>query len=167
MSTFPVPKDVRGTRSFELVKGTDEMLRTPYPIADATKPVAVGEWVKLNASAQAAKVVVGDTLAAPALGAHVSWTNFVPSDMSAGQADVQATKEIDALSGDYQAKTKLYDTGATYVPGTLLVVIYDAPNDRGILAPLDPAAPPTVRQLMGAVGKVIQVTGGQLWYETK
>lgn len=164
--TFPVPKDVRGVRDFELVKGTDEMLRTSMPIDDKTKPIALGEWLKMSGTGTAAKVVVADNLAAPALGAKPSWTKFVPGDYNSGQADALATSQADLLSGSFQAKTKLYDTGASYTPGSMLVVIYDAANDRGILAPLDPAGPPTARQLLAAVGKIIQVDAGRLWFES-
>ena len=35
--TFPVPKDVRAARDFELVMGQDELIRQSLAIADTTK----------------------------------------------------------------------------------------------------------------------------------
>jgi hypothetical protein len=165
---FPVPPDVRGVRNFELVMGQEELLRTPFPIANLAAALSEGEWGKLVTSGgltKFSKLEAGDVLATPALGGKVCWDKYVPDNTYSGQSDVIATKLIDALSGTYQAKTKLYDTGATYAPGYLLVPIYDAVLG-GILAPLDPAGPPTVRQMLSVVGKVIEVKDGQLHYES-
>lgn len=166
---FPVPKDVRASRDFELVLGQDELLRQSVEILDDTLPVDVGEWMKLSTSggvSKAAKLANGvDTLAAPALGAKAAWTRFRPDDSSDGQADVLATKTIDLLSGTYQAKTKLYNTGSgNLAPGNLLVAVYDATQDGGILDALDPGAA-TVRQLQAVVGRILEVAGGVLHYE--
>jgi hypothetical protein len=167
---FPVPKDVRTVRDFELVLGQDELLRQPMPINDLTKPIDCGEWVKPVTSGgvtKASKLIAGtDTLAAPALGARASWTRYRQNDASQGQADVLATGKIDILSGTYQAKTKIYDTASVlFAPGRLLVAKHDAVTDRGFLDALDPAAA-TVRQLQAVVGRVIEVAGGVLHYES-
>lgn len=166
---FPVPKDVRTVRDFELVLGQDELLRQSMLIADLTKPIDVGEWVKPTTSGgvtKAAKLVAGDTLAAPALGARASWTRYRENDTYQGQADVVATNKVDIISGTYQAKTKIYDTGsATFAPGRLLVAKHDAVTDRGFLDALDPATA-TVRQLQAVVGRVVEVAGGVLHYES-
>ena len=167
--TFPVPKDVRTTRDFELIFGQDELLRQSMPIADLTKPVDVGEWMKPVTSGgltKAAKLDAGDTLAAPALGARVSWTRYRQGDMTNGQSDAVATGTLDILSGTYQAKTKLYDTASVlFAPGRLLVAKHDGVNDRGFLDALDPAAA-TVRQLQAVVGRCIEVAAGVLHYES-
>lgn len=167
--TFPVPKDVRTTRDFELVLGQDELLRQSISIADLTKPIDVGEWMKPATSGgftKAAKLVVGDTLAAPALGARVSWTRYRQGDTNLGQSDAMATGKVDWLGGTYQAKTKLYDTASVlFAPGRLLVAKYDAVNDRGFLDALDPATA-TIRQLQAVVGRCIEVASGVLHYES-
>ena len=165
---FPVPKDVRTTRDFELVKGVDELLRTPTEIADLTADIDVGEWLKPVTSGgvtKAGKLVTAvDTLAAPALGAKVSWTLYRQGDTSAGQADAVGTSKVDLLSGTYQAKTKLYNSGSgDLAPGNLLVATFQA--GRGELDALDPATA-TVRQLQAAVGRIIEVADGVLHYES-
>jgi len=166
---FPVPKDVRTTREFELVMGQDELIRQPMAIADLTKDVDVGEWVKPATSGgatKAAKLVAGDTLAAPALGAKVSWTRYRQNDSSNGQADAIATGTLDVLSGTYQAKTKVYDSASVlFVPGRLLVAKHDGVTDRGFLDALDPATA-TLRQLQAVVGRCIEVAAGVLHYES-
>lgn len=168
---FPVPKDVRTTRDFELVLGQDEMLRQPLPIDDLTDDFDVGEWVKPVTSGgvtKAAKLESGtDTLAAPAKGAKASWTKYRQGDSSAGQADVLATGTLDLLSGSYQAKTKLYNTGSGQLaPGNLLVAVYDSgPPVLGILDAVDPSSV-TVAHLQAAVGRIIEVANGVLHYET-
>jgi hypothetical protein len=165
--SFPVPKDVRAPRPFEIVKGLDDIIRTPALIADMTQALVVGEWVKFDAQGRAAKLTAADTPAAPAMGARACWTLFSPGSSLLGQSDVLATKEADLISGLFQAKTQYYDATATYLPGAPLVAVFDSVNNRGFLSPLDPAAA-TVRQLAGKVGEVIQPpTGGQLWFETK
>lgn len=166
---FPVPKDVRAVRDFELWLGQDELLRTPLPVADPAVRIDVGEWVKPAVSGgvtKAAKIVVADDLASPALGAKVSWTLYVPGDPFTGQADAIATKQIDVLSGTYQAKTKLYNTGSAFLaPGNLLVAVFDAVNSRGYLDAINPAAA-TIRQLQAVVGRIVEHAGGQLHYES-
>jgi len=166
---FPVPKDVRTTRDFELVLGQDELLRQPMPIADLTADIDVGEWLKPATSGgvtKAAKVIVTDDITSPALGARVSWTRYRQGDAFAGQSDAMATGLVDILSGTYQAKTKIYNTGSVlFAPGRLLVVIFDAGNSRGYLEALDPAAA-TVRQLQAVVGRCIEVASGVLHYES-
>jgi len=164
---FPVPKDVRTTRNFELVLGQDSQLRQSMAIADTAKAIAVGEWVKPVTSGgvtKAGKLVNTDTVTAPPKGARVSWTNFQPNDSNLGQADALATNTVDVLSGTYQAKTKLYNTAGTYAPGYLLVAAYDATNDRGILDAPDPGTM-TIAQLQGVVARVIEVANGVLHYE--
>jgi len=164
---FPVPKDVRTTRDFELVLGQDELLRQSIQIADLTKPLDVGEWVKLSTSGgftKAAKLLVGDTLAAPAMGARACWTRYRTGDPSGGQSDAVATGTCDILGGTYQAKTKLYNTGGTFSPGCLLVATYDAVNTRGYLDGVVGTA--TLAQLQAVVGRCIEVAAGVLHYES-
>jgi hypothetical protein len=164
--SFPVPKDVRAPRPFQLVKGTDEMLRTSVLIADMTQPLVVGEFVKLDGQGRAAKLAAADVVATPAMGARVCWTLFSPGSSLYGQSDVLATQSADVLSGPFQAKTQYYDPTANYLPGSPLVAVFDAVNNRGMLTPIDPAAA-TVRQLAAVVGKTIQPpTGGELWFES-
>jgi hypothetical protein len=164
--SFPVPKDVRGPRQFELVKGTDEMLRTSVLVADMTQPLVEGEFVKLDAQGRAAKLSAGDVLATPAMGACACWTLFSPGSSLLGQSDVLATRQAEVLSGPFQAKTQIYDPTANYLPGSLLVAVFDAANNRGMLAPIDPASA-TVRQLAAVVARTIQPPfGGQLWFES-
>lgn len=164
---FPVPKDVRVTRDFELVGGQDEIIRRGFALADLTKTVDPGEWMKLtivSGVAKATKIVVGDTNAAPALAARVSWTLYRPGDPFGGQSDAVATGQADLLSGTYEAKTKLYVTATSYVPGMLLIPVFDATTSRGVLDGVTVASA-TIRQLQAAVGKVVQVAGGVLYYE--
>jgi hypothetical protein len=167
---FPVPKDVRTTRDFELVLGQDELLRQSMPLADEAAPVDVGEWMKPVTSGgitKAGKLETGvDTLAAPANGAKVSWTSYRENDSNLGQSDALATKTVDLLSGTYQAKTKLYNTGSGFLaPGNLLVAVYDAGQDGGILDAVNPGAV-TVAQLQAAVGRILEVANGVLHYES-
>jgi len=164
---FPVPKDVRTTRDFELVFGQDELLRQSMPIADLAAPLDVGEWVKLATSGgatKAAKLTAGSTLAAPAMGARVCWTRYRTGDASGGQSDALATGTCDILSGTYQAKTKLYNTGGTFAPGSLLVATFDAVNSRGYLDAVVGTA--TLAQLQAVVGRCIEVAAGVLHYES-
>lgn len=163
---FPVPKDVRAARDFELWQGGDEIIRDSALLDDPTEPVLVGEWMKRGAGGTAVKVDAGDILAAPALGAKVSWTRYEPGDSSLGQSDAIATKSVDLLSGTYQAKTKLYNTASTFLsPGNILVVVHDATIDGGILDAPDPAAT-TVLHLAAAVGRIISVDDGVLLFES-
>jgi hypothetical protein len=164
---FPVPPDVRATRDFEFVLGQDELLRQSYPIKDVASPIDPGEWLKLVTDAgqtKAAKLEVADNIAAPALGCKVAWTKYRQGDSNAGQSDVLATGLVDLLGGNYQAKTKLYNTGGTFAPGHLLVPVYDA-TLGGILDAPDPAAPLTIPQLQAVVARVIEVADGVLHYE--
>lgn len=163
---FPVPKDVRTTRDFELVLGQDELLRKSFGLADPAATVDVGEWLKPVTSGgvtKMAKLEVADDLAAPAKGAKVSWTKYRQGDAWNGQADAIATGTVDVLAGTYEAKTKLYNTGGTFAPGYLLVPVYDA-TLGGILDAPNPAAL-TIDQLQGVVGRVVEVAGGVLHYE--
>lgn len=167
--SFPVPPDVRGTRNFELVLGMDEMLRQTMPIAVEASPIDVGEWLKPVVSSgvvKASKLITAvDTLAAPARGAKVSWTKYRQNDTNNGQTDALATKTVDLLSGSYQAKTKLYNTGSGFLaPGNLLVAVFDAVSGGGILDAPDPGAM-TVAQLQAVVGRVVEHANGQLHYE--
>jgi len=165
--TFPVPKDVRGTRNFEIILGTDEMLRQSKGLSDEAADVDQGEWMKPFASdgTKVAKIVVADDIDAPALGAKASWTAYRQNDLSNGQTDALATKSCDVLSGNYQAKTKLYNTGSGVLdPGNLLVAVFDATLDGGHLDAVNPATA-TVRQLQAVVGRIIDVANGQLHYE--
>lgn len=166
---FPVPKDVRAVRDFELVKGQDELLRTPFQLVDPTESVNPGEWLKPATSGGVTKfqkLAAGDTIAAPALGCKACWTKYRQGDAFTGQADAMATGTVDMLSGSYQAKTKFYNTaGANLAPGNLLVPVYDA-TLGGILDAPNPATPLTVPQLQAVVGRVIEVAGGQLHYES-
>ena len=165
--TFPVPKDVRVDRAFTVVKGVDAMFRTPAVLADPSVNVDVGEWIALDASGLAVKATAAAILTEPLQGARASWTLYRQGDANAGQSDAMATGQVDLLSAPYQAKTQLYDTGATWTPGAPLVVIHDVTTDRGILAPLDPATA-DAEQLSAVVGQVVQVpTNGILHYEAK
>jgi len=165
---FPVPPDVRGTRDFELVLGQDELLRQSMPVEDPAASVDVGEWMKpvdVSGVTKAKKLETGvDTLAAPALGAKVSWTKYRQGDSNLGQSDAMATGTVDLLSGTYQAKTKLYNTGAggLLAPGNLVVATFQ--TDKGQLDVLDPATA-TVRQLQAVVGRILSVANGQMHYE--
>ena len=166
---FPVPKDVRAARDFELVKGQDEMLRAPFELHDPAEDIDIGEWLKPVTSGGVTKfrkLEVANDIAAPAPGCKCSWTLYRHGDAFNGQADAMATGTIDVLSGSYQAKTKFYNTGGTFAPGYLLVPVYDA-TKGGILDAPDPAglAAALVVQLQAVVGRVIEVAGGQLHYE--
>jgi hypothetical protein len=117
---------------------------------------------------KAGKLVTAvDTNATPALGAKVSWTKYRQNDSNLGQSDALATKSVDLLSGSYQAKTKLYNTGAgaLLIPGNPVVAIFDATQAGGILDPLDSSLVLTVRQLQGVVGRIISVANGVMHYE--
>jgi len=164
---FPVPKDVRTTREFELVKGMDELIRHPMTINDPAAEIDVGEWLKpvsAGGETQAAKLDAGDTLAAPALGAKASWTRYRQDDSCNGQADALATGTVDLLSGTYQAKTKLYNAASGFLaPGNLLVATFQ--GGKGMLDAVDPGAV-TVAQLQAAVGRVLEVANGVLHYES-
>lgn len=163
---FPVPKDVRATREFELVNGGDELIRKDWQVVDPTLRFDPGEWVKPATSGgitKAAKVVIADDIDEPALGAKVCWTFRNPD--GDGQTDTLATKAVTVLSGTYEAKTKIYNTGGTFAPGYLLVVVYDATNERGYLDAPDPATM-DARQLQGVVGRVIEIISGVLHYES-
>lgn len=163
---FPVPKDVRATREFELVNGGDELIRKDWQVVDPTLRFDPGEWVKPATSGgitKAAKVVIADDIDEPALGAKVCWTLRNPD--GDGQTDTLATKAVTVLSGTYEAKTKIYNTGGTFAPGYLLVVVYDATNERGYLDAPDPATM-DARQLQGVVGRVIEIISGVLHYES-
>lgn len=163
---FPVPKDVRAVRDFEIVRASDEMIRQDLAVVDATLRFDPGEWVKPATSGgttKAAKIAVADDLTSPALGAKVCWTLRVPG--GDGQTDSLATGAITVLSGTYQAKTSIYNTGGTYAPGYLLVAVFDAVEERGYLDALNPAAT-SARQLSAVVGRVIEVASGRLHYES-
>ena len=165
---FPVPPDARATGDFELVKGIDEMIRNSLPIGDLTKPVDEGEWMKTETAGgvtKAAKIVGGDDLTSPAIGARVSWTRYRQGDASAGQGDAVATGTVDLLSGNYQAKTKLFNTGGSLALGELLVAVYDAGQDGGILDTV-PVGSATVRQLQAVVGRLLEVAAGVLHFES-
>ena len=167
--TFPVPKDVRAARDFELVLGQDEQLRHSIGIKDADKDkdFDIGEWVKLvtdTNGSRAAKLESGDVLATPANGCKVCWTRYRQGDVFNGQGDAVATGQLDLLSGSYQGKTKLFNTGGTFTPGFVLVPVYDA-TLGGILDAVDPASV-TARQLACAVGKVIELANGVLHFES-
>ena len=164
---FPVPKDVRTTRDFELILGGEEALRQSMQLFDPAADVDVGEWMKPVTSGgvtKASKLITAvDTQAAPAKGAKASWTRYRQNDLSNGQTDAIATGTVDLLSGTYQAKTKLYVVGGGVAPGNLLVAIFD--SGQGVLSGVDPAAV-TVAQLQAAVGRVIEVAAGVLHYES-
>jgi len=165
---FPVPKDVRAARNFELVKGMDEMLRAPFLLADPTEDIDVGEWLKPVTSGgltKMQKLEAANDIDTPALGCKCSWTLYRQGDAFNGQADAMATGTIDILSGTYQAKTKFYNTGGSYLaPGNPLVPVYHA-TLGGILDAPNPATPLTIPQLQGVVARVIEVANGQLHYE--
>ena len=167
---FPVPPDARATGNFSVVRGTNEMIRENLPLFDETLPVDQGEWMKRVPDAGVAKagklVTAVDTLAAPALGAKVSWTSYRENDSNVGQSDALATKSVDLLSGSYQATTKLYNTGAgaLLAPGNLVVAVFDATQAGGILDVVDPATA-TIRQLQAVVGRIVEVNAGVMHYE--
>lgn len=164
--TFPVPKDVRTARDFALIMGQDELLRNSRQLDDPTVNIDVGEWLKPAAANKMDKLDVGDTLAAPAKGAKVSWTLYRPGNAVTGQSDALATKSVDVLSGTYQAETKIYNSGSTFLqPGNILVAVWDAVNSRGQLDAPDPAAL-TVLHLAAAVGRIVSVDSGVLTFES-
>jgi hypothetical protein len=170
---FPIPVDARAVHSFEPVMGQDDILRQSLALADLTKSVLVGEWMKVTVASgvpQAAKLAVGvDVLATPAPMAAVSWTQFFPGDTWNGQSDAVATGQVDLLRGKYQAKTKLYNTGGTFNPGDILLAVYTADRGDGVAGGwLDAVAQSgaTARQLANAVGKVVALNAGVLWYES-
>ena len=144
------------------------MVRENLKLADPSLPVDLGEWMKRVDSSgvtKAGKLANGvDTIAAPALGAKVSWTKYVQGDSNNGQTDAMATESVDLLSGTYQAKTKLYNTGGELGVGSLLVAVYDATQVGGILQGLVPATA-TVRQLQAVVGRIVEVAAGVMHYE--
>lgn len=160
-----VPKDVRGARDFELVKGTDEMLRTSVPMDDPDNDsFDVGEFVGVNAAGNAIKVTA-TVVTAPEQAAKLCWTKYVPADTNNGQTDALGTKTVDLVSGTFQAKTKLVVPDGTPAPGELLVVILNGgigkvTNVVGTPANLD--------QVRGAVGKVLNwdATNLVLWFES-
>ena len=165
---FPVPKDVRNTRDFELILGQDELLNQSMEIDDLAADIDQGEWMKpvtSGGTTKAAKLANGvDTLAAPAKGAKVSWSRYRQNDSSGGQADVLATGQVDLLSGTYQARTKLYNAGSgVLTPGNLLVAVES--GGQGILDAVDPSSV-TVAQLQAAVGRILEVASGVLHYES-
>lgn len=169
--TFPVPKDVRAARDFSLIFGQDELLRNSCQLVDPTVNVLVGEWMAPAAGEKVDKVGAGATLAAPQMGAKVSWTLYKSGDPIGGQSDAVATKSIDVLSGTYRAQTKLFNSGSTHLqPGNLLVVVHAADlgdgSAGGWLDAPDPAGPYTVAQLAAAVGRVVDVSNGILTYES-
>lgn len=167
--TFPVPIDARASKNFEIIKGGDEILVLSMPINNPLKAIAVGEWVKpvtVSGVATAGKLITGvDVTADPAKGARVSWTSYVPNDMWNGQTDVQATKQIDVLKGTYIANTKLFAAATVGTPGNLLVAIYEAANDRGVIVDVAPGDV-TLIHLQAAVGRVLNFAGGVLTYES-
>ena len=114
--TFPVPKDVRGVRDFEIIQGTDEMLRIPMPINATdllTQNFKPGEWVKLGTVGDCKKLVNAvDVLATPANSGRLCWTRYVPGDPYTGQGDAVATKSLDIIRGKVKCWTKLYLTTA-------------------------------------------------------
>ena len=166
---FPLPPDARVVDDFELVKGIDEMIRNSLPIGDLTKPVDEGEWMKsetVGGVTKAAKIIAADDLASPAMGARVSWTRYREGDASAGQGDAVATGTVDLLSGTYQAKTKLFNTGSGALdPGNLLVAVFDGTQDGGVLDAV-PVGSATVRQLQAVVGRLLEVAAGVLHFES-
>jgi len=166
--SFPVPPDARAANDFSIVRGTNEMIRENLPLFDETLPVDQGEWMKRvpdGGVAKAGKLANGvDTLAAPALGAKVSWTSYRENDSNIGQSDALATKSVDLLSGSYQATTKLYDTGGELGIGSLLVAIYDGTQAGGILGGVPPGSA-TIRQLQAVVGRIVEVNAGVMHYE--
>ena len=166
---FPVPKDVRAVRDFELVKGTDEVLRAPFELVDPAEDIDPGEWLKPATSAGATKfqkLEAANDIDTPALGCKACWTKYRQGDAYNGQADAMATGTVDILSGSYQAKTKFYNPGGSFLaPGNLLVPVYDA-TLGGILDAPNPATPLTIPQLQGVVARVIEVASGQLHYES-
>lgn len=165
--TFPVPPDAREVANFEVVRNITEMIRETLPIADEAADVDQGEWMKrvdASGTTKAAKIVVADNLAAPALGAKVSWTTYRQNNSSVGQSDALATKTLDLLSGSYQARTKLFDTSGELAVGSLLIPIFSATQNGGIIAGVVPGAM-SIRQLQAVVGRIIEVAVGVMHYE--
>lgn len=164
---FPIPKDVRAARDFELVLGQEDMLRHDYTINTGVTSFDVGELVKLvtgSGEPKAAKMDSGDAVATPAAGARFCWTNYKVGDTNLGQSDVIATGKVTLLSGKFQVKTKNFLAG-TYTPGFLLVAAWDSVNSKGSLQAVDPASA-SARQVAAAIGRVLDVGGGVLYLET-
>ncbi|RKX67336.1 MAG: hypothetical protein DRP42_00630 [Tenericutes bacterium] len=165
--TFPVPKDVRTARSFTIVKGVHDMHRTSVALTTPSDDVDVGEWMAIDSAGTAVKATSAAIITAPLQGARASWTLYRQGDSNAGQSDAMSTGMVDLLSGPYQAKTQLYNTGSTWTAGAPVVVIWDSVNSRGVLAPLDPTTCDS-EQMAAVVGQVVVVpTGGVLHYESK
>lgn len=138
--TFPVPKDVRTGRDFDLLDA-ERLVRREHLLVDPTVSVDYGEWMKLVTSGgitKAAKLTSSDNAATPAIGAKVSWTRYRAGNMVSGQSDAAVTKGVDLLSGRYSARTKLYVAASAYAPGDLLVPVFDTVSGRGVLDSLSP-----------------------------
>lgn len=165
--SFPIPKDVRAARDFELVLGQEDMLRHDYTIATGVTDFDVGEVVKLitgGGEPKAQKLDSGDAVATPPAGVRIVWTNFKAGDSTNGQSDVLATNKVTLLSGSYQAKTKNFLAG-TYTPGFLLVGAWDSVNEKGSVQAVDPASA-SARQIASAFARVLDLASGVLYFET-
>lgn len=156
---FPVPKDVRVGRDFELIKGIPELLREDVKIDDPdVESFSLGEPVKFVVAAGVRTVkkledAAPDNSGNGVPGAKICWTKYVPDDTWNGQADAQGTQQLTIISGVYQARTKLY-TGVV-TPGALLVASWDATTAGGILEGIDPTTPATAVQIQNALGRVL------------
>ena len=176
---FPVPVDARAARAFEVVLGHDTMLIQSAKPNDTAAVFVEGEWVGLTTNVIAAAVgpdnwkvlkASGATLAAPLAGARICLTKYTPSDTYNAQADAVATSSIDVASGQYQAKTTLWDVSGDETSGNILVVISSVvagvDTGRGVLAGVPPSTA-TARQLACSVGRIIAVLDGVLHFESK
>lgn len=165
--TFPVPKDVRGVRDFEIIRGVLEVLREDVQIKTTSEIFDFGEPVKFEVNSgvrQVLKIDSGDTTQVP--GAKICWT-LKRNDAYTGQTDVLATRNLTVLSGVFQAATNLYGVGGgSYDPGDILIARWDGTNSRGQLFGIA-AASVTIAQYAAAVGRVIGVfADGRLYFES-
>ena len=157
-----VPPDARAARPFRILKGTDDLIRSPRAVASASAELEVGEWIGVNASGQAAKVTA-TVVTAPDQTAECCWTHYKQNYTNEGHPDAVATGQFTGISGKYVAETTFFKTGETYTPGFLLVVILV--SGVGVLAPVDPASA-DAETLAGAVAKVVKYASGRLTYRT-
>ena len=105
--------------NFELITELQVTLRRDFPLKvpgilnpmDA-QPLVEGEWLELDA----------DYLLKRGSGAGVSGAVF-PVHTERGRYDTQAVQKANVIfAGQYEAETKMFDTGGTYNPGTELMV---------------------------------------------
>jgi len=107
--------------NFELITELQVTLRRDFPLAvpgilnpmDA-QPLVEGEWLELDANYLLKRGSVA--------GGGVNGAVF-PVHTERGRYDTQAVQKANVIfAGQYEAETKIFDTGGTYNPGTELMV---------------------------------------------